>query len=72
MTTKGNTNDMKVLKEFKEKYELTWPEVAEALGRKLRGVEEWNTNRKVSMPCKILLQVFLDHPDIYRKYKGGK
>ncbi|MGR3220939.1 MAG: winged helix-turn-helix domain-containing protein [Candidatus Anammoxibacter sp.] len=72
MTTKGNKNDMKVLKEFKEKYELTWPEVAEALGMSLPGVEHWHTNKRVPKPYKILIKIYVDNPQMFTRYRGIK
>lgn len=46
MTTKENKDDLNMLKAFKEKYEFTCPEVADALGVSLRGGENWQQGKE--------------------------
>ena len=69
MPTKGNKEDMRVLKEFKEEYQLTWPQVAESLGRSERAIETWYVNKKLPQHFKVLIQIFTEYPDIYKRFK---
>lgn len=72
MNTKGKGDDLRILKEFKDKYELTWPEVAEALGRSLSAVENWYTNKKIPLLYKKLLQIFIKYPNVYNEFNFRK
>lgn len=70
MGNKSNA-DIQLLKKFKDKYELTWSEVAEALGRKLGAIEAWYSRGKLPSPYKTLIQIYIDLPQVFNKYKGN-
>lgn len=64
---KENEDARRKLRELKEKYELTWPEVAKLFGRSLRAVENWASGQaKIPAPCKILILTYLNNPQIIR------
>ena len=65
---KSNDQARKQLRKFKEMYELTWPQVAEVIGRSLSAIEVWYQNKKnIPEPCKILVNTYLDNPQVLKE-----
>lgn len=65
-------SDIKILKKFKEKYQLTWPEVSKVLGRSLSAIEHWSADKKMPLAYKRLVEIYTDYPQIFAKYKEKK
>jgi len=64
--------DMKLLTTFKEKYDLTWPELANVFGRSLSAVENWHKRKMLPLPYKTLMQIYIDQPQMLKKYRLDK
>lgn len=70
MKDKENEDARRKLRELKEKYEITWPEVARVFGRTPRTIEDWaGGQRNIPIPCRILIDTFLDNPQVFKKHK---
>lgn len=67
------TPGTKLLRRFKEKYGLTWPEVAKSLGVSISRVQDmYSGNYKVPHYYVFMLSIFLKSDEMYDSYKNFK
>lgn len=70
MKDKENEDARKKLRELKERYELTWPEVAKIFGRGLGAVKTWYMGlNDIPKPYQLLINTYLDNPQVFKKHK---
>lgn len=63
----------KLLRKFKEKYNLTWANVASIFGRSMSSVMQWlSGRRKIPSSTRRLLRIFIDHPQVFDSYRLEK
>lgn len=63
-------DEIKLLKRYKEKYSLTWKQVAESLELKESTVGNWySEKRKIPKPYPTLIRIFLEYPQVFKKYR---
>lgn len=65
-------DDIKLLRDYKDKYSLTWKQVAESLGLSEATVGNWyagENKRKIPQPYTTLIRIFLEHPQVYKKHR---
>lgn len=66
-------NGIAELKKLKDRHGLTWPKLAAALGRSKAVVENWYTgNARIPPHTRLLIQIFLDDKEIFKKYRLDK
>ncbi len=70
-TTIVDNENTIMLKQFKEKYNLSWKEVSQVLGQKLGNIDNWYQH-KFNFPIyyKVLLDIYLENPKLFNKYKN--
>ena len=67
---KENEDARRKLRELKEKYELTWPEVAKIFGRGLGAIKSWYQGQNdIPKPYQMLIKTYLDNPQVFKKQK---
>lgn len=67
---RDNERARKQLRQLKEKYELTWPEVAKVFERSLSAIEDWYQGKKnIPKPYQLLMQTYIDNPQLFKKQK---
>lgn len=71
MQKEKQQSGVKLLKDFKEKYNLTWKEVADTLGISQSRIGDLYTKRrKVPHYYTLILTIFINHPEIYEQHKN--
>ncbi|WKZ15420.1 MAG: hypothetical protein QY317_16110 [Candidatus Jettenia caeni] len=70
MATKKDIDGVTLLRQFKDRYGLTWKQVADSLGISESWIGNWYTSKK-QIPRQYfkLIQIFLDNPIVFEKYK---
>lgn len=67
------TAGTKLLRKFKAKYNLTWPEVSKSLGISVSRVQDmYSGNYKVPHYYVFMLRMFLRLPEVFEAYKDFK
>lgn len=67
MKDKENEAARRKLRELKEKYELTWPEVAKIFGRGLGAIKTWyQGQRNIPEPYRLLIQTYIENPQLFK------
>lgn len=63
-------DERQLLRRFKEKYNLTWANVANIFGRSMSSVMQWlSGRRKIPSSTRRLLRIFIDHPQVFNSYR---
>lgn len=66
-------NEILLLRNFKEKYNLTWATVASIFGRSMSSVMQWlSGRRRIPSSTRRLLKIFIDHPQVFNSYRLEK
>ncbi len=66
----NNEDAIILLRQFKEKYNLSWIQVSRVFGRKLPNIENWYQNKfAIPWAYRLLIKIYLDHPKIFDKYR---
>lgn len=67
---KDNEKARRQLRQLKEEYGLTWPEMAKVFERSLSAIEGWYQGKKsIPKPYEILIQTYIDSPQLFKKKK---
>jgi hypothetical protein len=65
-----NENAIILLRQFKEKYNLSWNQVTKVFGRKLCNIVNWYQNKfAIPWPYRVLIKFYLENPKIFEKYR---
>lgn len=63
-------DEKRLLRAFKEKYNLTWFNVADVFGRSMSSVMQWlSGRRKIPRNTLRLLRILLENPQLFKKYR---
>ena len=67
---KENEDARRKLRELKEKYELTWPEVAKLFEKALSSIEAWyQGKRSIPKTTRKLINIYHTNPSLFIKQK---
>ncbi len=65
-----NRNAIILLRQFKEKYNLSWIQVTKVIRRKLPNIENWYQNKfAIPQSYRVLIRIYIEHPNIFEKYR---